>query len=180
MKRKEKKNPDVFLLLDGAEVYYYTCVLILLYMCPHTTIFVSSYYYMCPHTTIDVSSYYYVSSCYHVRVLIPLYKCPHTTRYGSSQYQCTIPSVMRTEVHEDTGIPLHMCPHTTTYASSTYMPVAYTHRRTLTYVSSYYYICVLTLLYQCTIHSVMRTEVYEDTGIPQRMCPHTTTYASSH
>jgi hypothetical protein len=38
---------------------YYTCVLILLYMCPHTTIYVSSYYYIC--------------------VLILLYICPPTT-----------------------------------------------------------------------------------------------------
>ena len=49
--------------------YYYVCVRILLYMCPHallleesyynittivTIICVSSYYYMCPHTTICV------------------------------------------------------------------------------------------------------------------------------
>jgi hypothetical protein len=27
--------------------YYYICVLMLLYMCPHTTICVSSYYYIC-------------------------------------------------------------------------------------------------------------------------------------
>ena len=54
---------------------YYICVLILLYMCPHTTTiyvssycYVSSYYYMCTHTTL--SSYYYV--------------CPHTTIYVSS------------------------------------------------------------------------------------------------
>ena len=36
----------------------YICVLILLYMCPHTTIYVSSYCNMCPYTTIHVSSYY--------------------------------------------------------------------------------------------------------------------------
>jgi hypothetical protein len=34
-------------------------------MCPHTPIYVSSYYHTCPHTTI------YVSSCY--------YTCPHTS-----------------------------------------------------------------------------------------------------
>jgi hypothetical protein len=47
------------------------CVLILLCMCPHTTMYVSSYYYVCvlillcmcphtyvPHTTMYVSSYY--------------------------------------------------------------------------------------------------------------------------
>ena len=51
------------------------CVRILLYMCAHTTIYVSSYYYicvlillymcahttMCPHTAIYVSSYSYMS-----------------------------------------------------------------------------------------------------------------------
>jgi hypothetical protein len=41
-------------------------------MCPHTTIYVSSYYYMCPHTTVHVSSYYYIC------VLILLYVCPRT------------------------------------------------------------------------------------------------------
>ena len=34
---------------------------------------VSSYYYMCPHTTMYVSSHYYIC------VLILLYMCPHTT-----------------------------------------------------------------------------------------------------
>ena len=48
------------------------CVLILLYKCPHTTIYVSSYcytcafilLYMCPHTTIHVSSYCYTRASY--------------------------------------------------------------------------------------------------------------------
>ncbi len=48
--------------------YCYICVLILLYMCPHTAIYVSSYcyicvlilLYMCPHTAIYVSSYCYI------------------------------------------------------------------------------------------------------------------------
>ncbi len=45
------------------------CVLMLLYMCPHTTVSVFSYYHMCVlilpcHTTIYVSSY--------ICVLIPL------------------------------------------------------------------------------------------------------------
>jgi hypothetical protein len=44
----------VLILLFMCPHTYHTsmCVLILLYMCPHTTICVSSYYYMCPHTTI--------------------------------------------------------------------------------------------------------------------------------
>ena len=38
--------------------------------------YVSSYYeHMCPHTTMYVSSYYYMC------VLIPLLMCPHTTMY---------------------------------------------------------------------------------------------------
>ena len=45
-----------------------------------SAIYVSSYNYMCPHTTIDVSSYYY--KC----VLILLYMCPDTTTYVSSYY----------------------------------------------------------------------------------------------
>jgi hypothetical protein len=45
--------------------YYHMCVLLLLYVCPHTT--------MCPHTTIYVFAYYYIC------VLILLYMCPHTT-----------------------------------------------------------------------------------------------------
>ena len=52
--------------------YYYVCVLVLLYMCPHrarrapvrrpphTTTCVSSYCCVCPHTTICMSSYYYI------------------------------------------------------------------------------------------------------------------------
>ena len=84
-------------------------VLILLYVCPHTTmcpcttICVSSYCYVCRHTTmcptnIQLSSYYYIC------VLILLFACPHTiTTYMSSfYYTCVL-------------ILLYMCPHTTIY-----------------------------------------------------------------
>ena len=49
--------------------YCCICFLVLLYMCPHTTIHVSSYYsissgliqlYICPHASMYVSSYYYM------------------------------------------------------------------------------------------------------------------------
>ncbi len=60
--------------------YTTICVVMLLYMCPHTAIYVSLYYYMCRHTTIYVSSYYYIC------VLILLNMCPHTTIYVSSYY----------------------------------------------------------------------------------------------
>ena len=49
------------------------CVRILLYMCPHTTIYVSSYYYMCPHTTVFV--------------LILLYMCPRSMRSSTQRRQ---------------------------------------------------------------------------------------------
>ena len=61
--------------------YYHTCVLILLSVCPHTSLrvlilYVASYYYLCPQTAFaDI----YVSSNYYIGVLILLYVCPHTT-----------------------------------------------------------------------------------------------------
>jgi hypothetical protein len=47
-----------------------SCVLMQLYVCPHTTVYVSSHHYiarcfMCPHATLCVSSYHCM--------------CPHTT-----------------------------------------------------------------------------------------------------
>ena len=41
-------------------VYYDVCVLILPYMCPHTTIYVSAYYYTCVLVLRHMSSYYYI------------------------------------------------------------------------------------------------------------------------
>jgi hypothetical protein len=64
--------------LAGAHIYDP----ILLYICPHTTIYMSPYYciyvrillYICPHTTIYMSAYYYI----YVRILLYIY--PHTFR----------------------------------------------------------------------------------------------------
>ncbi len=64
---------------------------------------VSSYYYMCPHTTICVSSSYYICvlillySYYYICVLIQLHMCPHTRIGVSSYYSCVL-------------ILLYMCP----------------------------------------------------------------------
>ncbi len=65
----------------------YICIPILLYMCPHTPIYVSSY-----HPAVPVSSYCYicvlillcVSSYCFICALIFLYMCPHTAIYVSS------------------------------------------------------------------------------------------------
>ena len=46
-----------------ASSYYYICVLILLYMCPHTTIYVSSYYYISVLILLYVSAHYYIYVC---------------------------------------------------------------------------------------------------------------------
>ncbi len=82
--------------------------LMLLYMCPHTAIYVSSYcyicvlilLYMCPHTAL------YVSSCCSICVLLLLYMCPHTAIYVSSCcYICVL-------------MLLYMCPHTALYVSA--------------------------------------------------------------
>ena len=65
--------------------YCYICVLILLYMCPHSAIYVSSYCYMCPQRYICVLILpTYVSSYCDVCVLILLHMCPHITIYVSS------------------------------------------------------------------------------------------------
>ena len=57
------------------------CVLIPLYMCPQTTVYVSSFYYI--YVLIGVLIPLYVSSYHYIRVLILLYMCPHSTIYCS-------------------------------------------------------------------------------------------------
>jgi hypothetical protein len=71
-----------------------SCVLILVQMCPHTTMCVLILLYVCPHAT-------YVSSYYYTCVLM-LYMCPHTT-------VC---------IH----ILLYMRPHTTVHVPCLPMP----------------------------------------------------------
>jgi hypothetical protein len=91
--------PAFHVVLLCVSSYCYFRVLILLHICPHTAIYVSSYTAAArprrvPHTyTHSVSS---VSSyCYKSRVLTPL----------QTQYMCVL-------------ILLHICPQTATYVSS--------------------------------------------------------------
>ena len=94
--------------------YLHMCVLIPLYMCPHTS--------MCRHTSICVfiplymvSSYRHVSS--YLCVFIPyVYTCPHTSIYVSSYlYMCPHTSIcVSSFLYICVLIPLYMCPHTTT------------------------------------------------------------------
>jgi hypothetical protein len=62
------------------------CVLILLYMCPHTAMHLFSYCSMCPLTVIYVSSY----CC--LCVLILLYMCPLIAFHVSSYSCICVPS----------------------------------------------------------------------------------------
>jgi hypothetical protein len=125
----------VLILLYGS-LYHYICFLILLYMCPHTTIYVSAFYYVCVCVLMLL---YYMSlslslslSHTHTHTKAPLvithqhpiysvlmllyvvvcrarpYKFPHTTIHVSSYYYiCVL-------------ILLCMCPHTTIYVSPYY------------------------------------------------------------
>ena len=130
----------------------YICVLMLLYMCPHTAIYVSSFrcllrlppglvsakkksvlilLYMCPHTTRFVSLYYYI------RVLIQLYMCPHS-------FFCL-----------GAFFGFRLCLY---YIWSAFQKAPF-RAASSTQVLSYGYICVLMLLYICVL-------------ILLSMCPH--------
>jgi hypothetical protein len=99
-------------------IYYYICVLILLYMCPHTAIYVSSYRYICPHAALNVSSFCYMCSfCY--------YTCPHTTT--------------------DVFILLYVSPAYTSVYAGDDRPSYFNISHTTIYMSWYCYICVLIL-----------------------------------
>ena len=87
----------VFILLSVLIRLYSVCVLVLLYMCLHTTrrwglsmsgvlilLYMRLPAYVCPRATIYVSSYYCIS------VLILLYLCPHNTMYVSSYYYISV------------------------------------------------------------------------------------------
>ncbi len=117
--------------------YYYICVLILLYMCPHTADVcwrlltyegVSGALQVCPHTTIYVSSYCYIC------VLILLCMCPHTADVcwcmltyadvcvagvSSYYYVCVLIQLTYADVcWRMLTYALQVCPHTTIYVSS--------------------------------------------------------------
>ncbi len=131
----------------------------LIYMCPPTTICMSSYCYSCvlilpydcPHTALYVSSYCYMSLCYWRADELTsslLYMCPDTTIYVSSYYHICVLILLCMCPHATpcVCILLSMCPHTTIYVSSFYW---WADELTSIYVSSYCYVCVLILQYIC-------------------------------
>jgi hypothetical protein len=146
----------------------------LLHTCPHTTIYVSSYYYIRPRSNLLDAR-----SCECIRVRILLHTCPHTTPTCSTRAAA---SAARPQA-----------PHTTTYVPSYYyirvlirlhtsllLPArhaqlrVYTCPHTTTYVSSYYYIRVLIRLHTSSLLPARRAQLRVYT------CPHTTTYVSSY
>ena len=119
------------------------CVLMLLYICPHTHIFVSSCCYMCPHAAIYVSSFYYMC------VLMLLYLCPHaavardySVRRSSRKSQLCLQQ-----------LELSLLMLALQYASrssclcSRGIRMHQNHRRLLIYIYACVYICML--LYCC-------------------------------
>jgi hypothetical protein len=94
-----------------------TCVFILLFMCPHTTMCVLVLLYVCPHTAMSPAFSFclYVSSYYYMCVLILLYMCPHTAMSLAFSF-CSYVSSPHTAMC--VLILLYMCPHTTIYVSS--------------------------------------------------------------
>ena len=130
-------HPYTHIVVWDVSSYYYICVLIPLYMCPHATIHVSSYYYtcvliplcMCPHTPIYVQSL-------GAALFLAFYLCPHTHTcavYVSSYYICVLillymcavvrgSSVFRLPVElymcPHTAVNIYMCPHTPIYVCS--------------------------------------------------------------
>jgi len=74
--------------------YYYICVLILLYMCPHITVCVLIFLYMCPHITMYVSSYY-------SRICVSSYYSRVARSYTPllSSYICVLMLLRTTRIH---------------------------------------------------------------------------------
>ena len=116
---------------------------------------------MCPHTTIYVSSYY-VSSFLDLTQIVPLLPALSTElhirdyAYPVYSYIC-VPSYCYICVL----ILLDMFPHTPRYVSSYSIYVfsyCFICPHTPMYVSSYSYVCVLILLYVSSYHYICVTQ----------------------
>jgi hypothetical protein len=121
--------------------YYYICVLILLYMCPHTTIYVSSYSLLCTEFLGFIVQQTFKLNFFNVRILVLLYMCPHTAIHVS--LTCYVRVL----------ILLYICPHTeflgfitqTTLKLNyfTYFTVRLLHRRISNAVAQFFFFFAL-------------------------------------
>jgi hypothetical protein len=181
--------------------YSCVCVLILLlYMCPHTTaIYVSSYCYVSSYSYTCVLMIYVSSCSWGVYDTCVWYMCPHTpetptdaaTRFLASSYICVL-FLLYMCPHTA------MCPHTRTHVSDICVLILLRLQRMLLLASSLIWymcphapevymthvsdICVLILLYSnwCSYSLPRWYDIVvsgridrEDTCV---LCPHTTTY----
>ena len=113
----------------------FVCAKEVLYMCPHTAIYVSAYCYvctrillcMCPHRAMHVSADYYIVSAYCYICVRMLLCSPHAAIYVSSYYYPhTTIWCRHTAIYGSTSC--YVCPHTAVCV------------RIQLYVSSYHYI----------------------------------------
>jgi hypothetical protein len=137
--------------------YYYICVLLLIYMCPHTTrrsathrsmsplpetptirvgilLYVSSCYYICVRILLYVSSYYYI------RVLLLIYVSSyHAAQCYTPQDVAVIMNALAHHAMRDVPLTRHLASAwAAATAPATGPPPA-----------AYYCTCVLILLYMC-------------------------------
>ncbi len=129
--------------------YYYMCVLVLLYMCPHTTVYALRQHThththtqrwcvdicMCRHMAEDVSNRHTTAYVY---ICMRRHKAAGVSNRHTTAYVFVILLHMRAHTYACAGIWQRM--------SSI---VILLHTRWCIYVSSYCYICVLILLYTC-------------------------------
>ncbi len=156
---------------------YCVCVCVCACVCACADIALRAYQcsHICPHTTLYVSSYYYIS------VLILLYICPHTTihvcvlilLYILSAHVAYCSGVLIvTDIYRYIYRYIPIC------VSSYYMLSAHVA------LSAYYYICVFILLYMC-LHTTILTTIYVSSyyyiyvHILLYTCPHTTVHSLS-
>jgi hypothetical protein len=145
-------------------------------MCPHPAICVRILVYMCPHTAIYVSA-----SCY-ICVRLLLYMCPTTAVYASACcYTCVrilqiCVCSQTTSTHTCRQSPMLSSMCVSAYCSACVLILLLISPHTATHVSSYGYSCVLILLRMCP-HILILLQMCPHT---QLMCSHTATHVSSY
>ena len=162
------------------------CVRILLYMCPHTAIYLSAYCYIC----VRILLYVCARAATYMRILsnkawsrprismefngaVDVHACPHTT-VSATRRGDALASAWSKRCYRCAPVLLHVCPHTATYVSSycyrcvpilLYVcPHTTACLRILLYVSAYCQIRIL--LHICPAYYCICVRIY-------CMCPHT-------
>jgi hypothetical protein len=124
-------------------------------MCPHTTIYVStyyyvsSYYYICVRILLHVSAYYCCGligekNLWIVKPGTLLNMCPHTTIYVSAYYYICVRILLLCVDRQERTRGSRQARFSALYVSAYCVLILCLH--TTMYVSSYYCICVLILL----------------------------------